>query len=458
MSANIPNPHAATPGPRVFISYRRSDSASIAGRIFDRLAAYFGRDALFKDVDDIPIGVNFEQVIASVIDASSVLLVLVGPTWATVATERGRRLDDPTDFVRLEIEAALRRGIPTIPVLVEGATMPDVATLPPSLRPLFAHGATLVRNDPWFDGDMSQLANTLVQWLPLRSAGAVPAGPENPATGPVMPPDEAAAARKPSRRRTWLATPLGLAAVAILIVAVALLGLAGVGLTGAGPFSALIMRSTPLATAPRQPTPTATPTEHVALDEALTNPQAGWDTDSECVFKSDGYHVIAPAGLIVYCASPDSYTNFHLTTRVHAPAGVSRIHYALFFRVTDTKNLDYMDIELKLAPSLAPTATTGPGGPTPTPDHSLWADWAVSSHSSGDDTVLDVGATSAAHITGDGDNILEVYANGPVFTILVNGTALGSFQDAFNDKPGKIGLGVQVGEAIYTSIRVATLG
>ena len=447
-------------GPKLFISYRRADSAGIAGRIYDRLAAYFGRDTLFKDVDNIPIGANFEQVIASVVAQCAVVLVLVGPTWATIANERGRRLDDPQDTVRLEIEAALRRGAPTIPVLVEGASMPDPTTLPASLQPLFARGVIQIRNNPWFDSDMSQLATTVGQWLPLRAPGVNMPTPVTPQSAPAPGQQHSQPSRAP-RRRSWLASPAGLVAVVVLIMAVTLLGLAGAGLLGTGPLGRLGASATPLATAPQQGRPTATPLEHVVLSTALTHAQPGWESDNDCAFKSDGYHAIAPAGVDVYCLAPSSYDNFHLKVRVHAAPGASDTHIALFFRVSSSNSYDVASFIFKLLPSLPPTATAGPGGVTPTPDLSWWALWDVHSHSNGDSEVLGSDITPAVHVTGNGDNLIEVYADGPVFTVLVNGTSLGSFQDT-NNTTGQIGLGVEASatasrEAIYTSISIASL-
>lgn len=459
-SAGIP--HSA--GPKLFISYRRADSADIAGRIYDRLAAYFGRDALFKDVDNIPIGANFEQVIASVVAQSAVVLVLVGPAWATIANERGRRLDDPQDTVRLEVEASLRRGAPTIPVLVEGASMPDPTTLPASLRPLFARGAIQIRNNPWFDSDMSQLATTVSQWLPLRALAA-PVSPTMPATPTQMtvPGQRQSPGRvsQAKRRRSWLTSPVGLVAVVVLVMAVTLLGLAGAGLLGTGPLGRLGASATPLATAPQQGRPTATPSQHVVLDTALTHTLPGWERDSDCAFRSDGYHVTAPAGLTAYCLSPSSYDNFHLKVRVHATPGDSYGDFAVFFRVSSSNSFDMVTFSFKLLPRIAPTATTASGGATPTPDMSTWALWDVSSHSNGGDTILGSDISPAVNVTGDGDNLVEVYADGPVFTVLVNGASLGSFQDA-NNTTGQIGLGVEATataprEAIYTNITVATL-
>src|SRR5881392_1436366 len=108
--------------PRVFISYRREDSADVAGRIFDRLTKHLGADSVFKDVNSIRTGEDFRVAVADSIAGCHAVIVVIGPHWCAAAEKEGRRrLDSPTDFVRLEIEAALRGGHPVVPVLVNGA-------------------------------------------------------------------------------------------------------------------------------------------------------------------------------------------------------------------------------------------------------------------------------------------------------------------------------------------------
>jgi hypothetical protein len=109
----------------VFISYRRQESSGLAGRLFDRLAARFGEDRVFMDIDRIELGVDFAEVIAQEVSTCAVLLAVIGPHWLDAADAAGRRrLEDPDDIVRLEIQAALDRDIRVIPILVDGATMP----------------------------------------------------------------------------------------------------------------------------------------------------------------------------------------------------------------------------------------------------------------------------------------------------------------------------------------------
>src|ERR1700722_18928452 len=117
--------------PGVFISYRRDDSSGYAGRLYDALVAHFGRDLVFIDIDSIRAGENFADVIDKRIAACSIVAVLIGKSWLKSFDDQGnRRLDDPHDFVRLEVASALGQKIPVIPVLVGGAKMPRPDDLP----------------------------------------------------------------------------------------------------------------------------------------------------------------------------------------------------------------------------------------------------------------------------------------------------------------------------------------
>ena len=121
--------------PRVFISYRRNDSLAATGRLYDRLnTAYPGM--FFRDVSGIGVGVDFTKEIERAVSSSVALIAVIGPTWATESVDGKRRLDDPDDFVRLEVLNALKRGIRIIPVLVGNASMPEEEQLPPELHPL----------------------------------------------------------------------------------------------------------------------------------------------------------------------------------------------------------------------------------------------------------------------------------------------------------------------------------
>jgi formylglycine-generating enzyme required for sulfatase activity len=147
--------------PKVFISYRRDDSAPYAGRVHDRLEHEFGRDLLFMDVDSVPLGVNFIKVLREEVAKCDVLLAVIGPHWINAQDETGnRRLDSPNDFVRIEIAAALLRDIPVIPILLDGAKIPKSDQLPEDLKELALRNALDVRHAS-FHSDMSKLISGL---------------------------------------------------------------------------------------------------------------------------------------------------------------------------------------------------------------------------------------------------------------------------------------------------------
>jgi len=153
---------------RIFISYRRADSAGYAGRIYDRLTAHFGEDAVFMDVDTIEAGLDFVEVLQNAVQSCDVLVALIGQRWLTVKDENGeRRLDNPEDFVRVEIAAALDRNIRVIPVLVDGTTMPRSTELPRNLKPLARRNALQV-NHHSFNADAYRLISQLE--LALKAA------------------------------------------------------------------------------------------------------------------------------------------------------------------------------------------------------------------------------------------------------------------------------------------------
>ena len=127
---------------RIFISYRRQETAWPAGRLYDVLVERFPAEEVFKDVDNIEPGEDFVERITAAVGSCDVLLALIGPQWLTLSDENGRRrLDNPDDYVRLEIETALTRKIRVIPILVDEARIPRANELPPSLAPLVRRNA-----------------------------------------------------------------------------------------------------------------------------------------------------------------------------------------------------------------------------------------------------------------------------------------------------------------------------
>ncbi|HKM54098.1 MAG TPA: toll/interleukin-1 receptor domain-containing protein [Isosphaeraceae bacterium] len=147
---------------RIFISYRRTDSADQAGRIFDRLVAAFSRGTVFKDVDSVPAGADFRKVIEEAVQRAEIVILIIGPSWLSAVDESGhRRLDDQNDFVRLELESALRQGKLIIPVIVRGGTMPRSSELPETVTEVAFRHAVSVRPDPDFHRDMDRLIEAI---------------------------------------------------------------------------------------------------------------------------------------------------------------------------------------------------------------------------------------------------------------------------------------------------------
>ena len=144
----------------IFICYRREDTAAYAGRLGDALVERFGRNSVFMDVDTIEAGVDFNDEIDRAIGHCDALIALIGPRWLEAASARGRRLDDPQDFVRVEIGHALDRNIRVIPTLVGGAQMPDAGDLPGDIAKLAKRNAVEL-TDKRFRTDLQSLVEPL---------------------------------------------------------------------------------------------------------------------------------------------------------------------------------------------------------------------------------------------------------------------------------------------------------
>ncbi|PZV05281.1 MAG: hypothetical protein DCF32_11300 [Leptolyngbya sp.] len=206
----------------VFISYRRLTSKDITGRIYDRLVAHFGENSVFKDVDSIPFGVNFCHHLEQEVSHCPVLLAIIDPQWLRVTDAHGNpKLANPSDWVRVEIEAALRRDRLVIPVLVNGATLPDDTALPEGLRGLVHRQSAVVRCDPDFHRDLDRLIHRIEGVFgSLTVASSPPPLVANPVNGQaavaVLAPVTASKPAQPSAvrpmgRRRWLRlTGLGL--------------------------------------------------------------------------------------------------------------------------------------------------------------------------------------------------------------------------------------------------------
>ncbi|MFI5270223.1 MAG: toll/interleukin-1 receptor domain-containing protein, partial [Chloroflexota bacterium] len=156
----MPASSAKTSG-QIFISYRREDSAYAVGWLCDRLVEDFGAGQVFKDVDSIHPGDKFAQKIMAAVESCEVFLAVIGRDWLTAADGSGRRrIDYPRDFVRLEIETAMSRGVRVIPVLIYGAQIPPIDQLPPSLVELVGMQACELSHAR-FASDVERLLGTL---------------------------------------------------------------------------------------------------------------------------------------------------------------------------------------------------------------------------------------------------------------------------------------------------------
>lgn len=205
---------------KIFISYRRDDSQATVDHIYDRLKDHFGRDAIFMDVDSIPVGYSFPGYVKSVLRQCRIALIVIGSAWLSVLSNDGPykgqpRLADPADFVRVEVEQTLAYatvnddGRPTsdlllMPVLVQGARMPHAEELPASLRTLAERNATQIRRNPDFDNDINRLIAHINSWIataptpataaPVATTPTAHASPQPSVTPaapsvPALPPD-----------------------------------------------------------------------------------------------------------------------------------------------------------------------------------------------------------------------------------------------------------------------------
>jgi len=181
---------------RVFLSYRRDDTAAYAGRLYDRLVAHFGANQVFIDIDQVEPGEDFVEVINQKVSETRALAVLIGRHWLDAADVEGkRRLDDPEDFVRLEVRAALERGLKVIPVLLGGAAMPRAQQLPEVLAPLSRRNAIEI-SDTRFHHDVDRL----IEALEKQAAAPAPVATR---------PGDSVQERIPSPRETPQQTVLG---------------------------------------------------------------------------------------------------------------------------------------------------------------------------------------------------------------------------------------------------------
>src|SRR5258708_2050835 len=193
--------------PKISISYRRADSEAMTGRIFDRLIAHYGKEAIFRDIDDIPPGIDFRVHINQTLLKTNILLAIVGPQWLGAASDGSAdRIHEETDPVRVEVETALRRRVPLIPVLMGATRMPSSDQLPPSLKDFAFRNAVKVDTGQDFDYHMDRLIRSMDAIL--EQAPKSPPSRETKApTAPPTPPKPSTAERQAAAAAAALAEP-----------------------------------------------------------------------------------------------------------------------------------------------------------------------------------------------------------------------------------------------------------
>ncbi|MFQ5638539.1 MAG: TIR domain-containing protein [bacterium] len=151
--------------PRIFISYRRQDSENWAEKIYDELISHFGADMIFRDIDSIEAGEDFTNVTLKALQGCDVMLVFIGPNWLNIRDSAGeKRIDDPKDFVRMEIEYGLNRAITLIPVLIDGTRMPESSILPANIK-FFSRRQAVKISEGKFESDLETLVGVLQERL-----------------------------------------------------------------------------------------------------------------------------------------------------------------------------------------------------------------------------------------------------------------------------------------------------
>lgn len=192
---------------KIFISYRVQDTAGETGRLVDDLKQHFADDQIFMDIENLEPGADFVDSIEKSLDTCDVFLAVIGPRWKGHHESESNRINDPNDWVRMEVGTALRRNIRVVPVLVDGATLPKQDELPSDLQALLRRQAIEITNKRWrYDTEQ------LIQFL-INTAGIPPMKAKQQAFGAVAP--------TPKKNRTWLWVGLG------FVLAVVVLGIIG---------------------------------------------------------------------------------------------------------------------------------------------------------------------------------------------------------------------------------------
>jgi hypothetical protein len=155
---------------KIFISYRRADTADFTVALYNELCKHFQEDYLFKDINNIAPGLEFAAVLSTALDKAAVVLAVIGPEFISGS---GQRLFDPSDWVRQELALSLHRGLRVVPVLVNGAELPTEAELPPELHALRKRQVARIDNQR-FEYDVATLAAAIRDIIPQRPKPAPP--------------------------------------------------------------------------------------------------------------------------------------------------------------------------------------------------------------------------------------------------------------------------------------------
>jgi TIR domain-containing protein/3-keto-disaccharide hydrolase len=400
----------------VFICYRREDAPATTGRIYDHLVQSFGEGSVFKDVDSIPIGADFPAHIQRILRQATAQVIVIGPRWLDIHDGAGQpRLQNPGDFVRQEIETGLASGIPVIPVLVEGATMPPARVLPASVAPLTRLQAVNIRLDPDFAADVRRLiaaierVDTTARGIRARSHVST------------------AGNKQPSRTigRGWLFGSL-LALLAVLLVVLT----ATHGMFQLAPIGKV--SHTPMATATTVP---ATPTAGAIYLNSLAVPASGWSIDQHCKFLSDGYHDDYTAGAqntANACYGPVQAKDAVIVVDAKLISGPTDFGYGVVFR-SDTQHSEY--------------------GFLISPD-GHWAAYKLVNNQL--THIINWTATSHVHQNKGAHNLLTVYIKGTHMNFFINGILVGQADDdTFTS--GTIGLTASAGQnVVFANVSVTS--
>jgi hypothetical protein len=199
---------------KVFISYRRETGAGEARALFNDLEARLGEGSVFMDVDSIALGRDFRSILQVTLASCDLMLVLIDKNWAEAKDNQGRsRLSNPKDFVRMEVEAALKRNIAVTPILVQGATIPDAVQLPQQIADLAYRNGFEITHNRW-ESDVKEM---------IRRLNIAPTGPPQKAADGIREPKAFYKGLLKIGRPPWLGWAIGGAAIAVIALALVLI-------------------------------------------------------------------------------------------------------------------------------------------------------------------------------------------------------------------------------------------